>query len=193
MMEQRNESISLKDFLDWEETQEQKHELIHGRIVPFASASKDHDHIAGNVYMALRGIIRPPCTAYGSDIIIETISRKADNGYRADAVVSCAEEDQAGTDRYLKRPRIVVEVRSPKSNQRKEWDAKLLEYSSTLVIEQLIIIEAESRVTSSFLRAELGGWHPPIVSIGNGTLRFPAVDLEMTLDEVYRLSTLANL
>jgi Uma2 family endonuclease len=192
-VEQRIESISLKEFLDWEQTQEQKHELIHGRIVAFSGASKDHNHIAGNVYIALRARLKPPCTAYGSDMIIETISRNCNNGYRPDAVVSCSEEDQAGPGRYLKHARIVVEVRSPKSNFGSEWDSKLLEYSSTLSIEQLVIIEAETRAASSYLRAEQGGWRPPILTIGNGILRFPTVDVEMTLDEVYRLSTLDTL
>ncbi len=189
-MEQRAESISLQAFLAWEATQEHKHELIHGRIVAFSGASKDHNHIAGNVYIALRSALEPPCTAYGSDMIIETVSRRADNGYRPDVVVSCSDVDRAGTGRYLKFPRIVIEVRSPKSNLGNDWDAKLLEYSSTLTIEQLVIIEAETRAVSSFLRAEAGGWDPPIITIGNGILRFPGVDVHMSLDEVYRLSTL---
>ena len=120
--------MSIEDFLEWEETQQEKHELIDGRVVPFASASKDHNHIAGNIYVALRAHARPPCSVYGTDIVIETISRSGDNGYRADAVVSCAEEDRAGTDRYLRHPKIVVEVRSTKSNRGKEWDAELFEY-----------------------------------------------------------------
>jgi Uma2 family endonuclease len=191
-MEQRIESISLTEFLAWEAAQEHRHELIHGRIVAFSGASKDHNHIAGNVYLALRRGVLPPCTAYGSDIIIETISRKADNGYRADAVVSCSETDSAGPDRFLKNPKVVVEVRSPRSNRGAVWDAKLLEYSSTLAIEQLVVIEAESRAVSSFIRAESGGWHPPVTSIGSGTLLFPALNIEMTLDEIYRLSTLSS-
>jgi len=185
------EPISLKDFLEWEETQQEKHELINGHVVPFASASKDHNHIAGNVYVALRAHARPPCTVYGTDIIIETISRAGDNGYRADAVVSCAEEDRAGTGRYLRHPKIVVEVRSPKSKRGKDWDAKLFEYWGTPSIEQIVIIEAESRAASSFLRSSSGIWHPAI-DVGDGPLTFPLFDLRMTLDEVYHLSSLAS-
>jgi Uma2 family endonuclease len=184
--------ISLKDFLEWEQTQQDKHELINGRVVPFASVSKDHNHIAGNIYVALRAHARPPCTVYGTDIIIETISRSGDNGYRADAVVSCAEEDRAGTDRYVRHPKIVVEVRSPKSNRGKEWDAKLFEYWGTPSIEQIVIVEAEARAASSFLRSSTGIWHP-VIDIGEcERLSFPLVDLSMTLDEVYQFSSLAS-
>jgi hypothetical protein len=95
-MERRVETVSLRDFLEWEAAQDHKHELSHGRIVAFSGASKDHNHIAGNVYIVLTAVLRPPYTAYSSDIIVETIQRKADNGYRADVVVSCLREDEAG-------------------------------------------------------------------------------------------------
>jgi Uma2 family endonuclease len=186
------EPITLKDFLDWEESQEEKHELINGHVVPFASASKDHNHIAGNIYVALRAHARPPCTVYGTDIIIETISRAGDNGYRADAVVSCAEEDRAGTGRYLRHPKLVVEVRSPRSNRGKDWYAKLFEYWGTPSIEQIAIIEAESRAAYSLLRSSSGIWHPAIDVGDSELLSFPLVELNMTLDEVYHLSSLAH-
>jgi Uma2 family endonuclease len=186
------EPITLKDFLDWEESQEEKHELINGHVVPFASASKDHNHIAGNIYVALRAHARPPCTVYGTDIIIETISRAGDNGYRADAVVSCAEEDRAGTGRYLRHPKLVVEVRSPRSNRGKDWYAKLFEYWGTPSIEQIAIIEAESRAAYSLLRSSSGIWHPAIDVGDSELLSFPLVELSMTLDEVYHLSSLAH-
>jgi Uma2 family endonuclease len=182
--------MTLAAFLDWEAAQEAKHELVHGQIVAFSGASKDHNHIAGNVYIALCAGVRPPCAAYGSDMIVETISRTADNGYRPDAVVSCSEVDRAGTDRYLKFPRIVVELRSPRSNTGSVWETKLLEYSSTPIIEQLVLIEAESRAVASYLRDTAGGWQPPIVTIGNGTLVFAGIDVTMTLDEIYRRTTL---
>lgn len=86
--------------------------------------------------------------AYGTDILIETISKKGENGLRADVVVTCSEED-AGRGRYLRHPRIVVEVRSP-SNSGKEWDAKLLEYWNTSSIEKLVIIETDERGAESY-------------------------------------------
>ena len=188
-MERRVETVSLRDFLEWEAAQDQKHELSHGRIIVFSGESKDHNHIGGNVYIALTAGLRPPCTAYGSDMIVETIQRKADNGYRTDVVVSCSREDEAGDGRFLKHPRIVVEVRSPPTNVGRDWEGKLLEYWSTPSIEQVVIIESESRALSSYCRDEHGTWQPPVTTIGNGTFRFSTVDVKMTLDEVYRRTT----
>ena len=182
-------SVSLQDFLDWEQRQTQRHELLHGRIIPFASTSFERNHISDNVREALNRVLPSPCYAYGTDIIIETVSKTGESGLRADVVVTCSKED-AGRGRYLKHPRIVVEVRSP-SNSGKAWDAKLLEYWNTSSIAQLVVIETDERGAESYCRDADGVWQPPISTIDSGVLVFPGAALEMTLDEVYRRTTLA--
>jgi Uma2 family endonuclease len=138
---------------------------------------------------ALNRVLPSPCYAYGIDIIIETVSKKGESGLRADVVVTCSEED-AGRGRYLMHPRIVVEVRSS-SHSGKEWDAKLLEYWNTSSIGQLVVIETDERGAESYWRDADRVWQPPISTIGDGVLVFPGIALEMTLDEVYRRTTLA--
>jgi hypothetical protein len=189
-MEQRVEAIGLAEFLDWEATQEQKHELLHGRILAFFGASFDHNRIADNVKTRLNAGLVEPGT-YGTDIIIETVARKADNGFRADVVVTCSKED-AGTGRYLKHPRIVVDVRSPKSNVGMDWEAKLLEYWSTPSILQLVIIESDHRSVVSYCRDESGAWLPPVSTSDAGTVDFPSVGLDITLADIYRRTTLSD-
>jgi hypothetical protein len=105
--------VSLQEFLDWEQGQTQRHELLHGRIIPFASTSFDHNHISDSVREALNRVLPSPCYAYGTDIIIETISKKGESAAR-------------GRRRYVLRrrcgPRPVLEAstdrrRSPFSVQ----------------------------------------------------------------------------
>jgi len=182
-MERRLDAISLADFLEWERGQEAKHELLQGRIVAFAGGSLDHDDIIANIHFALRTRLRPPCRAYGSNAISETATRKGANGFRADVVVTCSAED-AGRSLSVKRPRIVIEVRSP-SNSGREWEEKLFEYRDTGSIEQLVIVESETRSVTSYVRGSDGAWKPGITSIGEGFVEFPAVGVSVSLDEVY--------
>ena len=111
MIQPQPEHISLSDFLAWEETQEHKHELLDGEILAFSGGSFDHNDIALNVCALLRERIAPPCRAHNSDTIIETRASKGESGLRADASVSCSSED-AGRAKYMRHPRIIVEVRS---------------------------------------------------------------------------------
>jgi Uma2 family endonuclease len=152
-MEQSVPTISFKDFLDWEAIQDTRHELIAGRILAFAGASKDHNHIADNIHFALREFLQPPCVVYGNNVILQTLSRTGDNGLRPDVVVSCASEDASGTERYITVPRIVVEVRSP-SNDDTEWKKKFEEYRNAPCIEQIVIVESQTRAIASIKDVE---------------------------------------
>ncbi len=143
MIQPRPERISLADFLAWEETQEHKHELIDGEILALSGGSFDHNDIALNVCALLRERIVPPCKAHNSDAIIETRASKGESGLRADASISCSSED-VGRAKYMRHPRSVVEVLSP-SNVGAKWENKLFEYRDTPSIEQIVIIESETR------------------------------------------------
>jgi Uma2 family endonuclease len=185
-------SVSLQEFLEWEQGRTQRHELLHGRIIPFASTSFDDNHISDNVREALNRVLPSPCYAYGTDIISRRFLRRAKAVCaRMSSLRARKKMQDAGRGRYLKHPSIVVEVRSA-SNSGKEWDAKLLEYWSTSSIGQLVVIETNERGEESYCRDADRVWQPPILStLGNGVLVFPGVALEMTLDEVYRRTTLA--
>jgi Uma2 family endonuclease len=189
-MEKPIPKVSFQDFIAWETAQSARHELVRGQIVPFAAASKDHNHSADNVHFALREFLEPPCTSYGNDVILQTITKSGENGLRPDVVVSCSPEDANGPGRFILVPRIVVEVRSP-SNDDQEWKDKLEEYRNTPSIEQIVIIESETRAIASLNRDARGLWQPIISVIGNGSLWFPTVGFVMTLDAIYRRSSLA--
>jgi hypothetical protein len=47
------DSISLADFVAWEETQAKKHELRNGSVVSFSGGSFDHNDISLNICNAL--------------------------------------------------------------------------------------------------------------------------------------------
>jgi Uma2 family endonuclease len=91
----------------------------------------------------------------------------------------------------MRHPRIIVEVRSP-SNSGEKWENKLFEYRDTQSIEQLVIIESETRYVRSHLRDETGRMQRQPAIIGDGILVFPTVHVEMTLDEIYRRTSLDN-
>jgi Uma2 family endonuclease len=187
-MEKRLDSISLAEFIAWEQSQEGKHELVQGRVVAFAGGSLDHDDITANVHFALRSRLRPPCRAYGSNAISETATRTGNNGFRADVVITCSEQD-AGKALAVKHPRVIVEVRSP-SNTGRVWEEKLFVYRDTRSVEQLVIVESETRAVTSYLRDPAGVWQPGTTVIGEGDVAFPSVGVTLGLAESYRGTSL---
>lgn len=190
MIQPQPDRISLADFLAWEETQEHKHELLDGEILAFSGGSFDHNDIALNVRALLRERITPPCKAHSSDTIIETRASKGQSGLRADASVSCSSED-AGRAQYMRFARIVVEVRSP-SNVGAKWENKLFEFRDTTSIEQIVIIESETRSVRSYVRDDEWQWREESTLVGDGMLAFRVDDARMTLDEIYWRTSLAK-
>ena len=190
MIQPLPERISLADFLAWEQSQERKHELLDGEILAFSGGSFDHNDIALNVCALLRERITPPCRAHNSDTIIETRASKGESGLRADASVSCSSED-AGRAKYMRHPRIVVEVRSP-SNVGAKWENKLFEYRDTTSIEQIVIVESETRSVRSYVRDDEWQWREEPTLVDDGVLAFRVDAAEITLDEIYWRTSLAK-
>ncbi len=185
MIQPLPERISLVDFLAGEQGQEQKHELLAGQILAFSGGSFDHNDISLNVCRLLDERVAPPCKAHNSDTIIETRASKGESGLRADASVSCSSED-AGKAKYMRYPRIVVEVRSP-SSIGEEWENKLFEYRDTASIEHIVIIESETRSVRSYVPDEEWQWRQEPTLVGDGVLTF-RVRVDMTLDDYQRTS-----
>lgn len=188
MIEPRPE-ISFSDFVTWEATQNELHELVNGIIVPFRAGSADHELITGNVFAKLHATMEPPCLVFPSTTIVQTANRRAKDGYRPDVTVSCSRLN-VGRREFIVEPRIVVEVTSP-SDAGREWDLKLFEYWNTDSIEHLILIGSLERETTSYLRGADGRWSPPATLADNGELALPLIGVSMSFAQIYRNTSLA--
>ena len=64
--------LTPEEYFAWEETQEEKHEYIHGEVFPMSGATREHIDIAGNFYVALRLAFRgTECSAFTSDMRVQ--------------------------------------------------------------------------------------------------------------------------
>lgn len=89
---------------------------------------------------------------------------------------------------YVEHPLIVIEVVSP-SNHGPEWNHKLFEYRNSPSIRQLVLIESRTRYVATHVRDADGLWLEPATII-DGHLVFALVDITMTIDQVYRNTSL---
>ena len=71
MIEPRPE-IMFSDFVAWEATQTDLHELINGTVVPFRAGSADHEIITGNIFAKIHATIETPCLVFPSTTIVQT-------------------------------------------------------------------------------------------------------------------------
>ena len=103
--------MTPQEYLDWESTQQEKHEYVGGQIYAMTGARLNHNRIALNAVTSLRQALRGrPCEAFMSDVKLQIDAAQA--FYYPDVFVTCSAADAA--DPLIKRePVLVVEVLSP--------------------------------------------------------------------------------
>lgn len=178
--------LSIDDFLDLEDGADARHELIDGVPVAMAPASRRHATIRQNVgdviQRAVRG--RPPCrAAQQAGIAIE--AGPPGRLFVADVVMTCEPDADAPT---FDAPRLVVEVLSPSTRGHDErW--KVPAYGRLPSVEEIWLVGAEARWVIAWQR-DAGGWHAGLPLIGEASFASRVLAATVTLDELYRLTSL---
>jgi Uma2 family endonuclease len=177
--------MTLTEFLDWEDLQEQRYEFDGIQPVAMTGGTARHELI-GN---ALRGILRDrlrgkPCLVFGPTIKIEA----AGSIRYPDAFISC--DPVAGDAKVIPAPVIVFEVLSL-STSRTDRIVKLRDYRATESIRQYVILEQTSIAATVFSR-EGGFWNAYALTEGD-TLSMPEIGVDLVLAEIYSDVTLPAL
>ena len=171
--------MTFDEFVAWEPEQEQRHELVAGRVSLMPGVTVAHSRIETSVVATFRAHLRGgPCDVHGGQIMLETRT-----GIRyADAVVTCDERDRDPGARVLRHPKLIVEVLS-KSSASVDRGAKVDEYCALASLEQYLLIDSRKRWACTYLR-DGDAWLAS-VPISGGSLRLPSLGFSLGLDEVF--------
>ena len=175
--------LTPEEYFAWEETQEEKHEYIHGEVFSMSGATREHIDIAGNLYVALRLAFRgTECSVFPSDMRVQV---EPDGRYTyPDLSAVCGEAtflDRKKTT--LTNPALVVEVLSD-STETYDRGAKLDAYREVPSVREVVLVRQDRRAVSAYRRDDDGRW--TIEDLGGaGTLALQSVGVDVTLDDLY--------
>lgn len=178
-------SMTLAEFLDWEERQEERYEFIDGVIYPKDEGAFDpvggtvgHYRIAANLDRALSNRLHgSPCEAFR-----ETVKVATDAGvFYPDVFVTC--QKLTDRDRVVNEPIVIFEVLSPSTEDRDRF-AKSFAYRSIPSLAQYVVIAQDLLAAESIVRSEQG-WLQSVVLRADGVLRIPVLSLDLSLAEIY--------
>ena len=177
MSEAFRRSMSLAEFLRWEERQELRHEFDGTRPVAMTGGSRAHAAIQRNLAFALTGRLRgKSCQFFGSDLKIEVDGRiRYPDGF----VVCSAGANKA---RVVHDPVVIFEVLSeaPSSIDR---IAKNRDYAATASVQRYVMLEQDRVAATVFARA--GDDWVGHVLLEDATLAMPEIGIEVPLVELY--------
>jgi Uma2 family endonuclease len=171
-------SMTLAEFLTWEDRQELRHEFDGARVIAMAGGTAAHAFIQRNLAAALHSRLRgQPCRFVGSDMKFLT----AEGTVRyPDGMVVCS--PLASKAKFVETPTIVFEVLSPSTTDT-DRIVKALEYEATPSVMRYVMLEQDSAAAVVYARAG-ASWMNQIL-VGGAALALPELGFEFPLAELY--------
>jgi len=153
MSERAVHRMTADEFLEWEEFQTDRHELVDGLPVAMAGAKRRHDHIVVNAISSITGQLSPGrCEVFTADTAVRI---PAGNIRRPDLGIDCGRfvDEAAAAD----SPTVVIEVLSPST---REFDmfVKLDEYKTVESLTHIILIDPDTPQVIHWTRTAGGTW-----------------------------------
>ena len=173
-------TMTVEEYFRFEETSPIKHEYVAGEVYAMSGATVRHNRIAGNIFGRLfPAARRSPCDVFIGNMRVQVAH---DRYYYPDVAIICT--PVAESDIVARSPCVVVEVTSP-STARIDRGEKLDAYRSISTLEMYLIVDHRRRRVERHWRDTLGSeWRREEI-VGEGHVRVPCLDVELTLDEIY--------
>ncbi|MGE0699258.1 MAG: Uma2 family endonuclease [Hyphomicrobiaceae bacterium] len=174
-------TMTVDEFLLWQQGQEERYELIEGVPVRMMTgASTQHDRIAGNIFADLHNQLEgSPCWPATADVGIRTRLRSL---RRADVLVTC---DEPRADAFeAHEPKMVVEVLSP-SNKGLGWQRKLEEYRQHPGLLYLLLVDSE-QPQATLVAREGERWVPADFDGLEETIALDGIGCRLEMARMYR-------
>jgi len=152
----KEKKITAKEFFEFTENrpENERYELIDGRIYMMASPNVSHQDIIGNIYAELRNYLRgKKCRPFISplDVVLFEKDKKADdsqNIFQPDVFVVC-DPNKISDKRINGAPDFIVEVVSP-SSETHDYLRKFKVYMRYGVKEYWIVNPMKKEITVYF-------------------------------------------
>ncbi len=170
-------SMTVEEFLDWENQQELKYEFDGFAPVAMTGGTAAHSRMLGNLAVSMITRLRgKPCEFHGSELKL----LMAHTVRYPDGLVTCTPPANKATS--IADPVVVFEVLSD-STARVDFHDKNREYAATPSIRRYIILSQDQILATMFERIG-DDWVGHILG-PDAIIRMPEIDIEVPLAEFY--------
>ena len=173
--------LSIEDYLQWEEQQEQKHEYVDGIIYAMAGASENHISITANFTAIVLSHLRGgKCKVFPSDMRVNIEAKKI--YYYPDLLVTCDDRDRL-TKSYKSYPCLIIEVLS-NSTEAKDRGVKFANYQTIESLQEYVLISQIEPRIEVFRRSDRKFWILQTYTAGED-LELQSINLTIPLSSIY--------
>jgi Uma2 family endonuclease len=181
MPEPVRKTMTVADFLRWEDGTDTRYELCRGILVAMAPPAPAHGFLAARLCARIESVLRarPHCMVQ----IEAGIARpdRDDTCYVADLAVTCTPPSRG--EQLIREPILIVEVLSP-GTAAHDRQAKCADYRRIDSLREILLIDSES-VFAEVLRRTGEHWITEVAQGRDELLTLTSVGLEVTMSELY--------
>jgi Uma2 family endonuclease len=173
--------MSIEQFGAWLQRQERKHELVRGipRMLPWVK--RNHNRVAINLVRELSQQLDPDRFEIASG---ELAVRTGEDSIRyPDVMVERA--GAPGEERYTKEPVLLFEILSS-STMHTDFGDKRHEYQALESLRAYVILAQNEPRIWLWQRGDDGAWPADPEQLAEGSLKLPAVGVELDIAAIYR-------
>ena len=148
---EKQEFVSVEDYLASEEASEIRHEYLGGLVYAMTGETTVHNQITGNFYLNIRQHLKGgPCKTYQSGIRVNFQIRGDEYFYYPDIVVTSDKRDTH--DRFVRFPKLIVEVSSP-STERMDRRENFFAFTGIETLEEYVLVPQKPGNLTVFRKA----------------------------------------
>ena len=174
----RQSTLSMPEFLAWEEQQELRYEFDGLHAIAMTGGTNVHAAIQINLARAIGSRLDgKPCQFRGSDLKIEVAGRIR----YPDGFVFCSPQPNNAT--IIRDPVVIFEILSD-STAAIDYGVKNDEYAATPSVQRYIILE-QTRIAARMFERSGGDWIGHLLG-RDAVIAMPEIGLEVPLAEFYR-------
>jgi Uma2 family endonuclease len=172
--------LSIEQYLQWEEQQEEKHEYVNGMIYAMAGATENHVSITANFTAIILSHLRGnQCKVLASDMKVNIAVKNI--YYYPDILVTCDERDRQ-SKKHKSYPCVIIEVLS-NSSEAKDRGVKFANYQTIETLQEYVLISQWEKRVEIFRRSERF-WVLQTYTAGE-LIELQSINLQIFIDAIY--------
>lgn len=172
--------MTLTEFLEWEDHQSERHEFYRGKTFAMAGVTARHNRVVLNLVSRIgEHLDGTPCQVFATSMKVQI----PEGVLYPDVIVTCAKAD-AGDERTVTAPRLIIEVLSPGTKGYDQRD-KFMLYRTLASLREYVLVDPAKRQVKVFTLTQAGAWLPADQTPA-GELSLSSIDCRVPMESVFK-------
>ena len=177
--------MTLEEYLEFDYNAEGRYEYFDGEVIEMSGGSPEHSLLGNRIdFLLQRELIKRNCPVYNSEVQIK-VPAKLPYCY-ADVSALCSKPiyEDAGNQKLLVNPTLIVEVLSP-STEKYDRDLKFKAYKSIESLREYLLISQDQKFVTLYTKHNERFWFQSEY-VEDETLKLESLECELSVDEIYQ-------